>query len=82
MWGIKKWPGRILQGVFASAQVLNVAGIVYPPLIPVAIGIGALQVGLATMQHKSTENGNVITPEVAEDVADRERREGFNYRPK
>ena len=76
MWGIKKWPARILQGVFASAQVVNVAGTFYPPLIPVALAIGALQVGVATLQHKSTENGNVVTPEVAEELAYRDRRRG------
>jgi hypothetical protein len=64
MWGIKKWPGRILQGVLAAGQVANAGAVFYPPLIPVAIGIGLLQVGVGAWQHKSTEEG-VTMPNLA-----------------
>jgi len=77
MWGIKKWPGRILQGVLAAGQVANAGAVFFPPLVPVAIGLGLVQIGVATLQHKSTENGNAIPPEVVEDLADRETRERF-----
>lgn len=57
MWGIKKWPGRILQGVLAAGQVANAGAVFYPPLIPIALGIGLVQVGVGVWQHKSTEDG-------------------------
>lgn len=60
MWGIKKWPGRILQGVLAAGQVANAGAVFYPPLIPVALGLGLAQVVVGAIQHKSKESGEVI----------------------
>ena len=62
MWGIKKWPGRILQGTLAGAQVINAtgAGGLFPPLGIAAALIGVAQVGVAVIQHKSTEEGNPV----------------------
>ena len=59
MWKIKKWPARILQGALAGAQVVNATGLggVFPPLGVAAAVIGAAQVGVAIVQHKSTEDG-------------------------
>jgi len=63
MWGIKKWPGRILQGALAGAQVINATGLggLFPPLGAAAILIGATQVGVSVLQHKSTEDGKIET---------------------
>ncbi len=57
--GIKKWPGRILQGTLAGAQVINATGLggLFPPLGAAALIIGAAQVGVSVIQHKSTEGG-------------------------
>jgi len=59
MWGIKKWPGRILQGALAGAQVINATGLggMFPPLGAAAFLIGATQVAVSVLQHKSTEEG-------------------------
>lgn len=62
MWGIKKWPGRILQGTLAGAQVINASGLggLFPPLGIVAAGIGAVQITVGIIQHKSTEDGKPV----------------------
>lgn len=60
MWGIKKWPGRILQGTLAAGQIVNAAAVFFPPVIPVAVGIGVTQVIVSAWQHKSTEEGKPI----------------------
>jgi len=59
-FGIKKWPARILQVTLASAQVVNAGAVLFPPLLPVALGIGVLQVGVGVWQHKSTEAGKPV----------------------
>jgi hypothetical protein len=63
--GIKKWTGRIVQGTLAGAQVINATGLggIFPPLGAVAIAIGAAQVGVSVLQHKSTEAGKDIKEE-------------------
>jgi len=65
MWGIKKWPGRIIQGALVGAQVINATGLggLFPPLGVAALVIGAAQVGVSVIQHKSTEDGKPV-PEV------------------
>lgn len=60
---LKKWPGRILQGLLAAGQVVNAGAVFYPPLMPIAAVIGMAQVGVAIVQHKSTESGGKIAEE-------------------
>jgi hypothetical protein len=76
-WGIKKWPARILQGALAGAQVVNAGAVLYPPLLPVAIGLGVLQVSVGVWQHKSTEEGEPVPPPNVE----RRRHNDERYEP-
>jgi hypothetical protein len=77
VWGIKKWPGRILQGGLVGAQVINASGlgVALPPLGVVALAIGAAQIGVGILQHKSTEEGQTVEELKAENARLRERLE-------